>query len=72
MHSEPGIPVGNFHKSIPKLNDKKRSTLRHKLSEERVILIDEISMFSNYLLLHIHQRLNEIFEHLEILNSDLE
>ena len=61
MHSVLGIPVGNFRKSIPKLNDKKRSTLRHQLSEVKVILIDEISMVSNYLLLHIHQRLKEIF-----------
>ena len=61
IHSGLGIPVGNFRKNIPKLNDKKRSALRHHLSEVQVILIDEISMVSNYMLLHIHQRLNEIF-----------
>ena len=38
-----------------------RSMLRHKLSELCVIVIDEISMVSNKLLLHIHQRLVEIF-----------
>ena len=54
IHSGLGIPVENFHRSIPKLNDKKRSTLKHQLSEVKVILIDEIPMVSNYLLLHIH------------------
>ena len=57
IHSGLGIPVGNFRKSIPKLNEKKQSTLRHQPSEVKVILIDEISMVSNYLLLLTHQRL---------------
>lgn len=35
--------------------------LRNKLSELSIIVIDEISMVSNKLLLHIHQRLTEIF-----------
>ena len=61
IHSGLGIPVGNVSKSIPKLNDKRRSTLRQQLSELRVMIIDEISMVSNNLLLHIHQRLTEIF-----------
>ena len=61
LHSGLGIPVGNFSKSIPKLNDKWHSTLRQQLSELRVMIIDEISMVSNNLLLHIHQRLTEIF-----------
>ena len=61
VHSELGIPVGRYGKSIPKLSDKKRSSLRNKLSELRVIVIDEISMVSNLLLLHINQRLIEIF-----------
>jgi len=39
--------------------------LRNKLSELRIIVIDEISMVSNSLLLHIHQRLTEIFGCLE-------
>ena len=38
-----------------------RSRLRNDLSELRVLIIDEISMVSNLLLLHIHQRLVEIF-----------
>ena len=61
IHSALGIPVGNFCKTIPKLNDKNKSKLRNALSSTKVILIDEISMVSNSLLLNIHQRLNEIF-----------
>ena len=61
IHSALGIPVGNFYKTIPKLNYKNKSKLRNILSPTKVILNDEISMVSNYLLSHIHQRLNEIF-----------
>ena len=60
IHSGLGIPVGCYGKPIPKLNDKTRSKLRNNLSSVKVILIDEISMVSNILLLHIHQRLIEI------------
>ena len=35
--------------------------MRNKLSELRVLIIDEISMVSNLLLLYIHMRLVEIF-----------
>ena len=62
VHSELDIPVGRYGKSIPKLSDKMRSSLRNKLSDLRVIVIDEISMVSNLLPLHINQRLIEIFE----------
>ena len=61
IHSALGIPVGNFGKTIPKLNDKMRSSLRNKLLELRAVIIDEISMVSNKLLVYIHQRLVEIF-----------
>lgn len=62
IHSALGIPADrNFGKNIPRLGDKKRSMLRNKLSELSMIVIDEISMVSNNLLLHIHQRLIEIF-----------
>ena len=44
IHSELGIPVGNYGKTIPKLSDKKRSSLRNKLSELRLLIIDELSM----------------------------
>ncbi|XP_057294661.1 uncharacterized protein LOC130623196 [Hydractinia symbiolongicarpus] len=59
IHSALGIPVDrSFTKNISKL---KRCMLRNKLSELNIIVIDEISMVSNKLLLHIHQRLTEIF-----------
>ncbi|XP_057305364.1 uncharacterized protein LOC130642292 [Hydractinia symbiolongicarpus] len=62
IHSALGIPADrSFTKNISKLSDKKKCMLRNKLSELRVIVIDEISMVSNKLLLHIHQRLTEIF-----------
>ena len=38
-----------------------RSMLRNRLSEVKVLIIDEVSMVSNDLLLHIHLRLTEIF-----------
>ena len=43
------------------LSDKLRTSLRNKLSNVSVIIIDEISMVSNILLLNIHLRLCEIF-----------
>ncbi|XP_057316850.1 uncharacterized protein LOC130657876 [Hydractinia symbiolongicarpus] len=62
IHSAVGIPADrNFTKNISKLSDKKKCMLRNKPSELSVIVIDEISMVSNKLLLHIHQRLTEIF-----------
>ena len=38
-----------------------RSSLRSKLPDLKVIIIDEISMVSNDLLFHVHLRLTEIF-----------
>ena len=38
-----------------------RSMLRNRLSEVKVLIIDEVSMVSNDLLLHIHLQLTEIF-----------
>jgi len=47
IHSALGIPVDrNFSKNVPRLGDKKRSTLRNKLSELSIIVIDEISIFT--------------------------
>jgi len=61
IHSSLGILPGCTSKSVSKLSDKKRGSLRHRFSELKVIIIDEISMVSNKLLLFIHQRLCEIF-----------
>ena len=62
VHSALSIsPDRNFGKCLPRLSDKMRGQLRNKYSELSVIIIDEISMVSNKLLLHIHQRLVDIF-----------
>ena len=55
IHSDFHIPLGNFKKHLPALNDKMRSSLRNKFSEVKV------SMVSNDLLFHIHLRLLGIF-----------
>ena len=47
--------------NVPPLSDHKKTELRMSLSELKVIIIDEIPMVSNRALLHIHQRLKEIF-----------
>ncbi|XP_057297639.1 uncharacterized protein LOC130628671 [Hydractinia symbiolongicarpus] len=61
IHSGLKIPINVFGKTVPRLTDQKRSTLRNNLSEVQLIIIDEVSMVSNKLLLYIHQRLVEIF-----------
>lgn len=43
------------------LSDKERVTLRNKLSDVQVLIIDEISMVPRILFYQVHQRLNEIF-----------
>ena len=58
IHSGLGINVGS--KLYP-LNDQQRAALRNKLSEVRLIIIDEISMVSSVLFYQVNQRLNEIF-----------
>ena len=47
--------------NVPPMSDQKRTQLRMALSELKLIIIDEISMVSNTTLLHIHQRLKDIF-----------
>ena len=61
IHSSLGIPVNCQAMQIPKLSNKRRSELRLKYEDLKVIIIDEISMVSNKLLLHMHQRLLDIF-----------
>ena len=61
IHSALGLPVGHLKKHLPRLNDKRRTALRNKLCELRVLIIDEISMVSNLQLHYIHLRLVEIF-----------
>ena len=47
--------------NVPPLSDHKKTQLRMSLSELKLIIIDEISMVSNNALVHIHQRLKQIF-----------
>ena len=47
--------------NLPPLPDQKKTLLRLSLTELKLLIIDEISMVSNNRLLHIHQRLKEIF-----------
>ena len=54
IHTGLNIPVGCFRKHVPPLSDKMRTMLRNRLSEVKVLIIDEASMVSNDLLLHIH------------------
>ena len=59
IHTALSIPKesGDF---APQMSDQKRTQLRLTLSELKTI-VDEISMVANTTLLHIHQRLKEIF-----------
>ena len=58
IHSALGIiPSNKFHP----LADKTRCDLRNKLSEVKLIVIDEISMVSSKLFYQIHERLIEVF-----------
>ena len=47
--------------NVPAMSDQKKTQLRLSLSDLKLIIIDEISMVGNTTLLHIHQRLKEIF-----------
>ena len=61
IHSDLNIPAWFFGKLLPSLSDKMRSMLKNKLPEVKVVIIDEISVVSNDLLLHVHLRLVEVF-----------
>ena len=60
VHTALAIPreCGN---NVPAMSDQRRTQMRLSLAELKLIIIDEISMVSNMGLLHIHQRLKEIF-----------
>ena len=55
------IPKYTKENELPGMSDQKRTQMRLLLSELKLIIIDEISMVANVTLLHIHQRLKEIF-----------
>ena len=60
IHTALSIPK-EFGDFAPKMSDQKRTQLRLTLSELKLIIVDEISLVANTTLLHIHQRLKEIF-----------
>ena len=60
IHTALSIPK-EFGDFAPKMSDQKRTQLRLTLSELKLIIVDEISMVTNTTVLHIHQRLKEIF-----------
>lgn len=47
--------------NLPAMSDQKKTQIRVLLSELKLIIIDEVSMVSNITLLHIRQRLKDIF-----------
>ena len=47
--------------NLPAMSDQKKTQIRVLLPELKLIIIDEVSMVSNITLLHIHQRLKDIF-----------
>ena len=47
--------------SLSEMSDQRRTQMRLSLSERRLIIVDEISMVANITLIHINQRLKEIF-----------
>ena len=60
INSALAIPKNAGYK-LPAMSDPKKTQMRLLLSEVKLLIIDEISMVSNVTLLHIHQRLQEIF-----------
>ena len=60
IHTALGLPCKKCGINLPRLSDKRRAALRNKLSEVSAVIIDEISMVSNYQLFHTHLRLCEI------------
>ena len=61
IHTALNIPMGSFGKNVPPMGDKMKSSLRNKLSDLKVIIVDEMSMVSNDLLFYVHLRLNKMF-----------
>ena len=60
IHTALSIPK-EFGDLAPPMSDRIRTQLRLILSELKLLIVDEISMVANTTLLHIHQRLKEIF-----------
>ena len=61
IHSGLGISREIFGDYLTPLPDERKTVMRAKLSNLKLVIIDEISMVSNILFKHIHERLKEIF-----------
>ena len=66
INSGLSIPRHINEYTLPRLSDSERARLCDFYSEVAVVLLDEISIVSNIRLLHVHERLYEIFCCLEI------
>lgn len=60
INSSLGIPKETAS-YLPAMSDQKKTQYRLTLKEVKLIIIDKISMVGNTTLLHVHQRLKEIF-----------
>ena len=60
IHTALAIPKES-REDLPPMSDQRRTQIRLTLSNLKLLIIDEISMVSNITLLHIHQRLKQIF-----------
>jgi len=47
--------------NLPAMSDQKKTQMRLTFSELKLLIIDEISMVANITLLHVHQRLKQVF-----------
>ena len=47
---------------LPAMSDQRKTQYRLSLKDLKLLIVDEISMVGNTTLLHIHQRLTEIFD----------
>ena len=61
INSGLAIAKNVFGDHLGPLSDERKCALRTKLSNLKLIVIDEVSMVSNLMLKHIHERLKEIF-----------
>ena len=61
INSGLAISKNIFGEHVGPPSDERKSTLRTKLSNLKLLVIDEMSMVSNLMLQYIHERLKEIY-----------
>ena len=57
------IPKNVYGEHIASLAHKRLSTRQYKLIDLKLIIVDEMTMVSNKMLRHIHERLKQILAH---------